>query len=98
MKLKSKISGFDVLERAKVTREMASFIDKTALDKGWSRSQVIREALNHYMSYEESRVLQELQSLKLLTEDMNDRVKAMGLYEQQRFDQILKAVKAHRKA
>lgn len=88
---------FSVLERAKVDDEMARFISKEALKMGCSRSQVIRDALNHYMTYESSQVLIEVKAVKRLTESLNDRLIAIGQYEQSRFDQILKAVKAYRK-
>ncbi|MDH5391761.1 MAG: ribbon-helix-helix protein, CopG family [Gammaproteobacteria bacterium] len=86
-----------VLERAKVSHEMADFITKEAVKTGASRSQIIRDALTHYMSYEQSKVLAEVQSLKVMTADLNQRLLAMGQYEQARFDQLLKAVKAYRK-
>lgn len=86
-----------VLERVKVSQEMADFITQEAVKTGASRSQIIRDALNHYMTYEESKVMTEVQSLKSMTEDLNQRLVAMGQYEQARFDQLLKAVKAYRK-
>lgn len=89
---------FDVLERAKVDQETAGFISKESLRLGCSRSQVIRNALNHSMVYEESKVLTEITALKELSETLNDRLIAMGQYEQARFDQLLKAVKAYRKS
>lgn len=89
---------FSVLERAKVSDEIANFITKESLKAGCSRSQVVRDALNHYMLYEESKVLTEIKSLKEMTEDINQRVIAIGQYEQTRFDQLLKAVKAYRKS
>ena len=96
---KKQIKGrFCVLERAKVSHEMADFITKESLKAGCSRSQVIRDALDHFMLYEESKVLTEVKSLKEMTEDINQRVIAMGQYEQARFDQLLKAVKAYRKS
>jgi predicted nucleotidyltransferase len=88
---------FDVLERAKINRETADFITKEALKSGCSRSQVIRDALSHYMTYEASKVLVEVQSVKSMTEELNQRLEAMGKYEEARFDQLLKAVKAYRK-
>lgn len=88
---------FDVLERAKVDHETAEFISKEALKEGCSRSQIIRNALAHYMTYEESKVLTEITELKVLSESLNERMIAMGQYEQARFDQLLKAVKAYRK-
>lgn len=88
---------FEVLERAKVDQKTASFITKEALKSACSRSQVIRNALDHYMTYEESKVLSEVIELRKLTETLNDRLVAMGQYEQTRFDQLLKAVKAYRK-
>jgi len=95
---KKQIKGrFDVLERVKVDDETANFISKEALKHGCSRSQVIRDALSQYMSYEASQVLTEVEALKSLTEDLNDRIEAIGQYEQARFDQLLKAVKAYRK-
>lgn len=97
METKQTKGRFNVLERAKVDRDMADFISKTALQQGCSRSRVIRDALQHYMSYETSEVLTEIHSVKQMTEDLNNRLVAMGLYEQQRFDQLLKAVKAYRK-
>jgi hypothetical protein len=95
---KKMIKGkFEVLERAKVDQEMADFITKEALKSACSRSQVIRNALAHYMTYEESKVLTEITTLRNLSEALNDRLIAMGQYEQTRFDQLLKAVKAYRK-
>lgn len=88
---------FEVLERAKVDQKMAGFITQAALKSGCSRSQVIRDALSHYMTYEESKVLIEVKTLRALTEDLNQRLIAMGQYEQGRFDQLLKAIKAYRK-
>ena len=88
---------FDHLERAKVDHEIAEFISKEALREGCSRSQVIRNALTHYMTYEESKVLIEIKALRGMSEELNHRLVAMGLYEQGRFDQLLKAVKAYRK-
>lgn len=89
---------FTVLERAKVGQETADFITKEALKSACSRSQVIRNALEHYMTYEESKVLSEITALRQQTESLNDRLVAMGQYEQRRFDQLLKAVKAYRRA
>lgn len=94
---KHKKNRFEVLERAKIDQETADFISKEVLKTGSSRSQVIREALKHYMQYEESKVLTEIIALKEMTETLNQRIMAMGQYEQTRFDQLLKAVKAYRK-
>ena len=88
---------FNVLERAKVDQEMADFISKEALKSGCSRSQIIRDALHKYKSYEKSEVLTEITALRALSEELNNRLLAMGQYEQSRFDQLLRAVKAHRK-
>ncbi|MCK4707592.1 MAG: hypothetical protein KAU21_03160 [Gammaproteobacteria bacterium] len=97
MKKKYEKFQFSVLERAKVDEKTADFISKEALKLACSRSQVIRNALEHYMSYEESKVLTEITALRELTEELNNRLLAMGEYEQSRFDQLLRAVKAHRK-
>ena len=88
---------YTVLERAKVDDETADFISKEALKQGCSRSQVVRDALNHYMSYDSSRVLTEVKAVRDLAENVNDRLIAIGQYEQSRFDQLLKAVKAYRR-
>jgi len=97
MKIKQTKGRFNVLERAKVDAETADFISKEALKMGCSRSQVVRDALNHYMSYESSQVLAEVKEVRDLTESMNERLIAIGQYEQSRFDQLLKAVKAYRR-
>ncbi len=88
---------FDVLERAKVSQEMADFISREALKQGCSRSQVIRDALDHYMNYEASQVLEQVTALRQVGDEIQDRLLAMGQYEAQRFDQLLKAIKAYRK-
>jgi len=98
MKIKQTKGRFNALERAKVDDETADFISKEALKLGCSRSQVIRDALNHYMSYESSQVLLEVKAVRNLTESLNERLIAIGQYEQSRFDQLLKAVKAYRKS
>ncbi|MDH5424512.1 MAG: hypothetical protein OEY29_05935 [Gammaproteobacteria bacterium] len=89
---------FSVLERAKVSQKMADFITKESLKAGCSRSQVVRDALEQYMTYEESRVLTEVKVLHQVINEMSLRIEVMGQYEQGRFDQLLKAVKAYRKA
>jgi len=95
---KKSIKGrFDVLERAKVSQQMADFISREALKQGCSRSQVIRDALDHYMNYETSQVLEQVKALRQASDEMQDRLQAMGQYEAQRFDQLLKAIKAYRK-
>ena len=95
---KKSIKGrFDVLERAKVSQEMAEFISREALKQGCSRSQVIRDALDHYMGYEASQVLEQVTALRQTSDEIQDRLQAMGQYEAKRFDQLLKAIKAYRK-
>ncbi|MDH5516312.1 MAG: ribbon-helix-helix protein, CopG family [Gammaproteobacteria bacterium] len=95
---KKQIKGaLSVLERVKISQDMADFISTEVLKTGSSRSQIIRQALTHYMTHEESRVLTELESLKTMSIELNQRLVAMGLYEQSRFDQLLKALKAYRK-
>lgn len=88
---------FVVLERAKVSQEMADFISQIALKNGCSRSQVIRDAIEQMMSYETSVVLDTVRQIQQMNEDINNRLIAMGQYEASRFDQILKAIKAYRK-
>jgi len=96
--VKNSIKGrFNVLERAKVSQQMADFISREALKQGCSRSQVLRDALEHYMNYEASQVLEQLNQVKQTTEEIQNRLQAMGQYETERFDQLLKAVKAYRK-
>jgi len=96
---KNMIKGrFDVLERAKVGQEMADFISQQAVQSGCSRSQVIRDALQQYMTYEESRVLSEIKALRAVNDEISQRLQAMGQYEQSRFDQLLRAIKAFRKS
>jgi len=95
---KKSIKGrFEVLERAKVSQEMADFISRESLKQGCSRSQVIRDALDHYMNYEASVVLEQLKEVKKTADDIQQRLQAMGQYEEGRFDQLLKAIKAYRK-
>jgi len=43
-------------------------------------------------------VLLEVKAVRNLTESLNERLIAIGQYEQSRFDQLLKAVKAYRKS
>jgi len=96
--IKDKTKGrLEVLERAKVDQKMADFISKQAMQSGCSRSQVIRDALQQYMSYEESRVLSEIKALQTVSNEISQRLQAMGQYEEGRFDQLLRAVKAFRK-
>jgi len=97
--IKDKTKGrFDVLERAKVDQKTADFISQQAMRSGCSRSQVIRDALQQYMTYEESRVLSEIKALQTVSNEISQRLQAMGQYEQGRFDQLLRAIKAFRKS
>jgi len=96
-KVKTK-GRFEVLERAKVDQKTADFISQQAMQSGCSRSQVIRDALQKYMSYEESRVLSEIKALQTVSNEISLRLQAMGQYEQGRFDQLLRAIKAFRKS
>lgn len=88
----------EVLERAKVDQKTADFISQQAMQSGCSRSQVIRDALQQYMTYEESRVLSEIKALQTVSNEISQRLQAMGQYEQGRFDQLLRAIKAFRKS
>ncbi|MGK5093432.1 hypothetical protein WDW89_15660 [Deltaproteobacteria bacterium TL4] len=76
---------YSVLERTKVTKKMSEYIDKIALKEGWSHSRVLREALDHYAEYEETRALHELKELKDEVSMLNDYVRAVGKHQEQWF-------------
>jgi len=56
---------YDVLERTKVNKTLSEKMDKYCLNRGWSRSQLIREALTQFFEYEENLVQREIKDIRL---------------------------------
>ncbi len=63
---------YNILERTKVSSSTSEKIDKYCLKHGCSRSQLLRDALNHFLEYEESRVQQELTELRTQVTEIRD--------------------------
>ncbi len=63
---------YNILERTKVSRSMSRKIDKYCLKHGCSRSQLLRDALEHFLEYEESLVQQELTEIRAQLTEVHD--------------------------
>lgn len=68
---------YNILERTKIQKSLSEKMDKYCLKHGWSRSQLLREALIHFLEYEESLVQQELKNLQTEMSEVKDYLRIL---------------------